>query len=79
MKKRRIAPENFQPNKGSELLKIEVLQESPYSWSNSSCDLREFPIIEFEVFSDEELKAMALTVEDLKAMSWDLDPPLGQS
>jgi hypothetical protein len=73
MKKKTIAPENFQTIDELQPFKFENSGRSPYSWFILGGDLQEFRVSEFEVFSDEELKAMAFTKEELKAISWNLD------
>jgi hypothetical protein len=70
MKKKKIAPKKLQPIEGLKPSEIKALQELPDSdYRAFVCgDLKEFPDSEFVTFSDKELKAMTLTLEELKAM-----------
>ena len=89
MKKKTIEPVGFQPIGELQPFTFKDLQEFSYSLADLSSELQEFSGSDFEIFSDEELKAMAFTIRDLKAMaftkeelkaiSWNLDSPSDES
>ena len=69
MKKKKIAPDNFQGINELGTFAFEDFGESSYSWFILDGDLQEFQANQFEFFSDEELKAMTLAIEEQKARS----------
>jgi len=71
MKKKKIALKNCQPIEGLKPSEIEIFQQvSDGDSQDFLCrDLKGFPDSEFIAFSVDEIKAMTLTIEELKAMA----------
>ena len=78
MKKKTIAPENFRPINKLQPFTFEDSGDSPYSWFILGGDLQEFQVSDFETFTDEELKVMTFTLDELKAMAWEFGPFRGR-